>query len=219
VKPAEAEPEPKPEVTERAEAFDALKQTLKAGVQVVTAPQLFPTPSDLAARMVALAGIEPGNEVLEPSAGTGRLLDALISPDQTDWKGARVSRLVAVELNPALAKRLRVTYACADVREGDFLERNGDLGKFDRVIMNPPYENGADIKHIQHAITMLKPGGRLVALCANGPRQNDKLKPLASSWETLPAETFEESGTKVNAALLVIDAPAERGKVTQRSLF
>jgi hypothetical protein len=32
-----------------------------------------------------------------------------------------------------------------------------------------------------HALKMLKPGGRLVAICANGPRQNDKLRPIVES--------------------------------------
>jgi hypothetical protein len=72
--------------------------------------------------------------------------------------------------------------------------------------MNPPFENGADIKHITHAISFLKPGGRLVAICANGPRQNEKLRPLADTWEPLPDGTFKESGTGVNTVLLTIDA-------------
>jgi hypothetical protein len=38
--------------------------------------------------------------------------------------------------------------------------------------LNPPFGNADDIKHIMHAWKMLKPGGRLVAICANGPRQN-----------------------------------------------
>jgi phospholipid N-methyltransferase len=194
--PIESEPQ--------AELFDAMRDSLRAGVKVVSAPQLFPTPVDVAARMVELAEIQAGNEVLEPSAGTGRILDALISPDQTGWSSANISRLVAVEVNHELAKRLRTTYACADVREGDFLERNGDLGKFDRVIMNPPFSNGADIRHIQHALTFLKPGGKLVALCANGPRQNEKLKPIADTWEDLPADTFADAGTGVRTALLAI---------------
>ena len=58
----------------------------------------------------------------------------------------------------------------------DFLECNGNLGKFDRIIMNPPFSDAADIKHIKHAIAFLKPGGRLVALCANGPRQHQQLQ-------------------------------------------
>ena len=205
--PETKRPEVKPaQPEEQAEAFDALKDTLRAGVKVVSAPQLFPTPADVTARMVSLAAIEEGNEVLEPSAGTGRLLDALISPDQTGWNCAPVSRLVAVELNQELAKRLRVTYACADVHEKDFLGCNGDLGKFDRVLMNPPFQNGDDIKHIQHALTMLKPGGMVVALCANGPRQEAKLRPIATSWEELPTDTFKDSGTGVRAVLLTIEA-------------
>jgi protein-L-isoaspartate O-methyltransferase len=92
---------------------------------------------------------------------------------------------------------------------GDFLEQNGNLGTFDRILMNPPFENGADIKHIQHAMKMLKPGGRLVAICANGPRQQSTLKPLAENsggwYEDLPAGTFASQGTNVNTALLLIE--------------
>jgi len=59
---------------ERRTDVEAMRATVKAGVQVVTAPQLFPTPPDLAARTVSLA---IGMRLLEPSAGTGRLLEAL----------------------------------------------------------------------------------------------------------------------------------------------
>jgi 16S rRNA G1207 methylase RsmC len=71
--------------------------------------------------------------------------------------------------------------------------------------MNPPFDMGSDIKHIKHAITFLKPGGRLVALCANGPRQQDQLQPLADHWEVLPEGSFKQVGTNVNMALLVIN--------------
>ncbi len=47
--------------------------------------------------------------------------------------------------------------------------------------MNPPFANGQDIKHITHALRYLSPGGRLVAICANGPRQNDKLRPIVDA--------------------------------------
>jgi len=42
-----------------------IQEALKAGVQVVTAPQLFPTPPAIAARMIELAGIQEGDRVLE----------------------------------------------------------------------------------------------------------------------------------------------------------
>lgn len=142
--------------------------------------------------------------MLEPSAGTGSLLGAI---------GARWyetgGRAVAVEINQGLCDRLRTEFPLTDVRCADFLQCNGDLGKFDRVVMNPPFENGADIKHILHARRFLKPGGRLVALCANGPRQQAALKTLAEdtggTYEPLPAGTFEAQGTSVNVALLVIE--------------
>jgi hypothetical protein len=52
------------------EQLHEMGRTAAAGVQVVIAPQLFPTPPGLADRMVALADIRPGQQVLEPSAGT-----------------------------------------------------------------------------------------------------------------------------------------------------
>ena len=198
-------PEPTPEPAPAAEpgaAFAAMRASLAAGVQVVTAPQLFPTPAGLAARMVELADIQPGARVLEPSAGTGRLLDAI---------GARAfGSLVAVETNSGLIGQL--SRPGMSLHPGDFLTMDADrLGTFERVIMNPPFINGADIKHIEHAAWLLKPGGRLVALCANGPRQRAALMPRADYWEDLPAGTFGESGTDVRAALLVINAPDASG--------
>jgi 16S rRNA G1207 methylase RsmC len=90
--------------------------------------------------------------------------------------------------------------------QADFLECNADrLGLFDSIVMNPPFKMGRDIKHIKHARTLLAPGGRLVAICANGPRQNEQLRPLADSWEVLPAGSFKESYTNVSAAIMVID--------------
>lgn len=94
----------------------------------------------------------------------------------------------------------------------DFLELSagagepGCIGRFDVVLMNPPFENGADIAHIVHAHGMLASGGRLVAICANGPRQNEKLRPLVEAaggtWEALPADMFAGEGTTVRTVLL-----------------
>ena len=187
-----------PEEPEAAAQFDATKESLKAGIQTVTAPQLFPTPPEIAARMVELAGIEPDHKVLEPSAGTGNILKAIgNAPDKT-----------AVEINWQLVELLaRSGISGLHIHRADFLECNGSLGKFDRIVMNPPFENGADIKHIRHAITFLKPGGRLVALCANGPRQREALRDFATRWEDLPEGSFKTQGTGVNVALLMTEGP------------
>lgn len=193
---------PRAEADPQASLFDAMRQTLRnGGVQVVAVPQLFPTPRDLADRMAKEAGIEAGHRVLEPSAGTGNLIGAMGCLWHVDG-GA----LVAVEINHQLAGRLRQDYPLTDVRAADFLACNGDLGTFDRIIMNPPFQNGSDIEHIEHARKFLRPGGRLVAICANGPRQRAKLMPIADTWEDLPPDTFKDQGTGVNTALLVIEA-------------
>ena len=71
--------------------------------------------------------------------------------------------------------------------------------------MKPPFDRGADIKHILHAKTMLKTNGILVALCADGPKQNEVLKPLSCYWEHLEPGSFKESGTMVNVALMVMN--------------
>jgi protein-L-isoaspartate O-methyltransferase len=202
-------PEPAPVYpTPEPNAFDAIRETLRAGIQVVSAPQLFPTPPELAARMVEEAGVEPQHRVLEPSAGTGRILDALKASDLNSSDDA-TGQVVAVELNHTVAQTLGRHYSGVYVRCADFLECNGELGTFDRIIMNPPFERGSDIKHIRHALTMLKAGGRLVAICANGPRQQQELKPLAEDsggyYEELPAGTFKSSSTNVSTAILVVE--------------
>lgn len=199
---------PKPK-DERAQAFDAMRQSLKAGVQVVSAPQLFPTPPEIARRMVELADIEPSQRVLEPSAGTGRLIDALgITPHELgpSYDPSAEPTTIAVEQNHALAEGLRQRYRGLDIRCADFLACNGDLGTFDRIVMNPPFENGADIRHILHARKFLRPGGKLVALCANGPRQQAQLQSIADSWEELPEGSFQAQGTGVRVAMLTLDA-------------
>ncbi len=195
------------------EQIEAMRQTLRSGgVAVVSAPQLFPTPATLAARMVELAEIEPGQEVLEPSAGTGVLCQAIKATQPT-------ARVFAVEINHRLCKLLTQTVTppedaaqgiCRNVLQGDFLECFG-LGRFDRIVMNPPFADGDDIKHITHALRLLNPGGRIVALCANGPRQNAKLRPIieemGGEWEELPANTFAAAGTNVRTVLLTATQP------------
>ncbi len=185
-----------------------LKQQIKAGVKVVSAPQLFPTPAELAARMVREAEIQPGDRVLEPSAGTGNLVRAV--------RDGAAGIVTAIEINHDLAETLRHRNPGHHVTAADFLEfaaNDPPLGEFDRIVMNPPFENASDINHIRHAFQFLRPGGRLVALCADGPKQNATLRPwveeLGGTWERLPPGTFKSEGTGVNVVLLVVDANAE----------
>lgn len=180
-------------------AFEAMRKGAREGVKVVTVRNLFPTPMPVAARVIALAGIEKGDQVLEPSAGTGNLVVPAIEAG---------GDVLAVELNAdlceALVRRIRALpdQGLSMVVHGDFFEMENDL--FDKIVMNPPFENGVDIKHVEHALTMLKPGGRLVAIMADGPRQRKWVEARGTHWESLPPDTFE--GTSVRALIAVFDA-------------
>lgn len=123
----------------------------------------FPTPASLARRMVEMLDIQNGNEILEPSAGTGSLLEACVS-----WLCARApevrATLTVVEQNARLCEFLR-SEGFTEAYQADIMAVSGEV---DRVIMNPPYENKQDLRHVRHCFGMLKPGGRMVALISAG---------------------------------------------------
>lgn len=207
--------EPVPANTTAKSKAEQYREILKnGGVQTVTAHDLYPTPPEIAARMVEFANIEPGDTVLEPSAGTGNIVDAI-------HRAETCAGIIAVDVNARLCENIRHTSRTRNHRlcilNDDFLSITPDKMQaaintrevcrgrdLDAVIMNPPFSNGADIKHIRHALTFLKPGGRLVAICANGPRQRAAFMDEAEHWEDLPAGTFKSAGTMVNTALFVI---------------
>lgn len=200
-------PKPPKSTDEQGELFQAMRDTLaNGGVKAISAPQLFETPRELAEQMIALADIQPGHRVLEPSAGTGRLVAAALAHEPAG--------VMAIEINLAVADQLRtrfpehVAVQCADFLNGT------DWGKFDRVVMNPPFTKSQDIDHVRHAFGCLKPNGRLVAIMSAGPffREDHKardfrewLDQLDSVTEELPVDTFKVSGTTVNTRLVTID--------------
>ncbi|WP_051964136.1 methyltransferase [Deinococcus misasensis] len=121
-------------------------------------PGFFPTPRPLINEMLQYASIQSGHVVLEPSAGKGDILEAIQQAEPA-------AQLHAVEINSTLAELL--TLKGFTVHQGDFLDLTGEC--FDRVVMNPPFEKGADIDHVQHAYSLLKAGGRLVSIMCEGP--------------------------------------------------
>ena len=180
--------------------FDRLANRHENGTapRAVSAFQLFQTPPDLAARLVAAAGIKPGWRVLEPSAGLGRILDAL--------KPCQCGEVVAVEMAANIAGELfNQDRDGVRIVQRDFLTVQPDVGNlFDAVVMNPPFHLRADIAHILHAVKFLKPGGTLAALCFDTPHRAAALKPLAATWEPIAAGTFGKEGTSVPTVLLTI---------------
>jgi type I restriction-modification system DNA methylase subunit len=191
--------------------FKAMKTALRSGnaVQVVAANQLFPTPPDVARRMVELLDLDAWNgeawetcRVLEPSAGTGSLLEAVLDPAQIEVD------VIAVEVNQALADSLRMKYSPTNVGVicADFLEWPG-AGLFDAVLMNPPYERGAWERHLRRAWQLVRAGGRLVAVLPQAPNHSRVCAELCdnSTVELLPDNTFAHTG--VRTCIVVLDKP------------
>lgn len=169
------------------------------GPRAVTAFQLFQTPEPIARRMADLIPLE-ASTVLEPSAGLGRIYkavkEALFSP-----------RITLVEKNPDCAGelyRLIENDERANLKQGDFLDLE-PVESFDAVVMNPPFHMRSDIRHIEHALKFLKPGGTLIGICMNTRHREEALMSRASHWEELEPGTFKEEGTRIDTVLLTIE--------------
>ena len=172
----------------------------KKPVSVKQQLQAFYTPQSLVERMVQLAQIEPEHLVLEPSAGDGRIAHAV------QKLGGSVH---VCEIDPVQREKLALEFR---VVGEDFLEYNPQKS-YDRILMNPPFTKGQDIKHVLHAFEHLKEGGKLVAITSSGwtfrsDKKHAQFREFAfancSSYESLPEDTFKESGTKVKTELLVL---------------
>jgi 16S rRNA G1207 methylase RsmC len=67
--------------------------------------------------------------------------------------------------------------------------------------MNPPFHKRADIRHIQHALKFLKPGGKLAAICMDTPHRRKAFQSIAKTWRELPPGSFKESATNIAAIM------------------
>lgn len=192
-----------------AEKMVALKRKLVGNRNAFI--DFFPTPESHAADLVALAGIEPGMTVLEPSAGHGMLAEAARAA------GAKVD---AVELAGDLREILQAKGF--GLVGSDFMATT-PAQSYDAVVMNPPFSGDMDVDHVRHAYDHLKPGGRLVAIVSAtaGDRQNNKNKAfrewfdgLGGSEQAMPEGSFKASlnPTDVRTKIFVIDKPANEAK-------
>lgn len=174
----------------------------------------FPTPKPVVTKMLELADIEPGMRVLEPSAGKGDIADAIRDA------GVEVD---TVEIVPRLRDLLEAKGH--KLVGDDFLKHNG---RYDRIVMNPPFERGQDIEHVQRAFDLLKPGGRVVAVMSEGAFfRNDKKATAFREWLESNGGTSEQMDaafagsdafrrTGVKTRLVTIDKADATGVRVQR---
>lgn len=180
---------------------DTLQRKITA-LQFAKIPGYFPTPAPLIQRMLDAANLSEGARVLEPSAGSGAIADALRDAGH---------RVECIERHASLCEILAAKGH--SVIRGDFLEI-GTAGQFDGVVMNPPFENGQDLQHVRRALDSVKHGGVLVAIMGAGVtfRSDSKYadfrswaENLGGTFEPIEAGAFKESGTGVASVMLTIE--------------
>ncbi|MFF5085435.1 methyltransferase [Actinoplanes sp. NPDC000266] len=182
------------------------------------------TPDWLADQLCAwphhdLRWLPAGARVLEPSAGDGALVAAILRANP----GLRVS---AVERDPVRAA------ACAERHRGHsgvtvhattFERYAATAGReqvrFDAVVMNPPFAvaGQADVwlDHLRAAWHLLRPGGRLVAVIPNGfAYRSAGVQADARAFVehhgthvALPDDAFTESGVPVAGRVVRMTKP------------
>lgn len=169
--------------------------------------QSFYTPPALAAQVVALAELEPWMTVLEPSAGMGALAleAATVVP----------KRQITCVDSDAVAYAALTTAGFPVVQQQDFLAWTWHE-LYDRVMMNPPFANGQDMAHIQHAHSFLRHDGILVAIVPAMTGKKTRKHAEKAFHQFLdqylvqrievPAGAFADAGTQVATSLLVLHA-------------
>lgn len=175
--------------------------------------QFFATPAGLADDLVFEAQVEPHHVILEPSAGEGAIVDALLRLD-FDYK-----HIFMIEKNAENREVLRKKYkeknqTIINVDGDDFLNLPND--NFDRIIANPPFSKNQDIDHIIKMYECLGKGGRLVSIASTHWQisENKKetefrawLKKLKADVREIEAGAFKESGTTVKTVMIIINKP------------
>jgi hypothetical protein len=153
--------------------------------------QFYPTPEWLAQKAVELAEIEEGHECMEPSAGVGGLAD-LMPKDRT----------LCVEVSELHCKVLGAKGF--ETLCDDFVRWAGAYPRsFDRIVMNPPFDQGRWRAHLEHAASLLRDDGRLVAILPESARRADVLPGWRCAWHGPFGNAFP--GASVSVVVLVAE--------------
>lgn len=171
--------------------------------------QFFATPDKLADELVRLANIDsPELLVLEPSAGQGAIVSALLRKEP----GLVVHAYELMDINRTFLEKIT---DCVILGQ-DFLDdqKPSSLTNFDRIVANPPFSKNQDIDHIQAMYKRLKVGGRMVSIASESWVTGSYKKQIEfREWlssigaEIIDVEkgAFKESGTAVGGKIIVID--------------
>jgi predicted RNA methylase len=163
--------------------------------------QFYPTPEKLSKRVIELAseGATPEMHWLEPSAGTGGIADHV--PDDAFLECYEISNLHCEVLKAkGYAQAGQRAITCLD-----FLQLANDYrgGGYNRVVMNPPFDQGRWLSHIEAAAAVTARGARIVAVLPEGAAKRLQLPGFALQWHGAYSNEF--AGTSISVVILVAD--------------
>ena len=118
----------------------------------------YPTPTEVIYKMLNRVDFKNIHSVLEPSAGKGAIVQAIIN------KGYKIAidTIEQVGEFQTILKSIKVgDNRYIPVVASDFLTFQ-TLKRYDLIIMNPPFDNGE--KHLLKAIELMQAGGRIICL-------------------------------------------------------
>jgi len=144
-------------------------------------PDFYPTPQELIDQMLSEVAVT-GKVILEPSAGKGNIVKALLDADAKE--------VLACENDPNLLWTLQMENAGTRFRflKEDFLQvKAEEVSHVDAIVMNPPFSSAPE--HILHAWDIAPEGCTVVALCNNDSFQHNG----RTVWQRL-RETVEANG-------------------------
>ncbi|MCY3761191.1 MAG: strawberry notch family protein [Gemmatimonadetes bacterium] len=184
--------------------------------------QQFSTPLPLAWAAVQAAAIQPGDIVLEPSAGTG-MLAVMAQLDLGDGAPAQLHLNEIGATRAALLRQLFPGFPVSTVNAETIADRLPGLQPT-VIVMNPPFSatpgvsttnHHADLRHVRSAFSMLPAGGRLSAItsayCTPGDRAwrkaFDDANPPARILFTsvIDGRVYARRGTSFDTRLTVLE--------------
>lgn len=179
------------------------------------ANEFYPTPPKIIEKMLAGLKLNEINTILEPSAGKGDIVSAIIAKYEVHKYrySNREMDIDVVEIDPSLRHILKGRgYR---VIHDDFLTLH-TYKRYDLIIMNPPFSSGD--KHLLKALDMQQNGGKIICLLnaetLRNPYTNTR-KDLVRRLDEYGAEVeFMEGAfadaerkTDVEVALIKVDIP------------